>query len=128
MSTTVVRAASIESSTNRSSIEQVELKSDGESLSPPSPRVLVETRYLLAHEVPSANVAGVQRSRSCMSHGEGEITPRRSAVERGSWDSSDNTGFSHATSFSFTTDSNATTINRPGKPLISDQKSKLNYV
>ncbi|VDL16125.1 unnamed protein product [Hymenolepis diminuta] len=123
ISTTVVRAASVATSSNRQSVEHVELKSDGESVSPPSPRVLVETRYLLAHEVPSTTSAsGVQRSRSLMSHG--DMNPsKRFSVERGSWDSSDNAGYSHTLSFSFTTDSNTPTITRPVNQFQSDQKS-----
>lgn len=125
VSTTVVRAASVTTSSNRQSVEQVELKSDGESLSPPSPRVLVETRYLLAHEVPSTTTtSGVQRSRSLMSHG--DMNPsKRFSVERGSWDSSDNAGYSHTLSFSFTTDSNTPTITRPVNQFQSDQKGRF---
>ncbi|VDM16845.1 unnamed protein product [Hydatigera taeniaeformis] len=83
---TVVRAASI-TTANRQSVEQVEVASDGgESVSPPSPRVLVETRYLLAHEVPPNNA--LQRSRSLMAH---ETAGRRFSVERGSWDAAETT-------------------------------------
>ncbi|VDO09443.1 unnamed protein product [Rodentolepis nana] len=122
MSTTVVRAGSVRTPSNRQSVEQVELKSDGESLSPPSPRVLVETRYLLAHEVPTTTtLSGVQRSRSLMTHA--DMNPsKRFSVERGSWDSSENTGYSRTPSFSFTTDSNATSFNRPLHQFQSDLK------
>lgn len=98
---TVVRTASIVT-TNRQNVEQVELNSDGrESVSPPSPRVLVETRYLLAHEVPPSSA--IQRSRSLMTH---EAPGRRFSVERGSWDSTETTMYSQAPSS--TTDASAT--------------------
>ncbi|KAL5962223.1 Afadin [Taenia solium] len=100
-SATVVRATSI-GTTNQQDVEQVEVNSDsGEAMSPPSPRVLVETQYLLAHEVPSSSA--IQRSRSLMTH---ETPGRRFSVERGSWDSTATTMYSQTSSS--TTDTSAT--------------------
>lgn len=99
--TTVVRAASV-TTTNRQDVEEVEVNSDGgEAMSPPSPRVLVETQYLLAHEVPSSSA--IQRSRSLITH---ETPGRRFSVERGSWDSTATTVYSQTSSS--TTDTSAT--------------------
>ncbi|KAL5106475.1 Afadin [Taenia crassiceps] len=98
---TVVRAATI-TTTKQQDVEQVEVNSDGgEAMSPPLPRVLVETQYLLAHEVPSSSA--IQRSRSLMTH---ETLGRRFSVERGSWDSTATTVYSQTSSS--TTDTSAT--------------------
>uniref|UniRef100_A0A5K3EQF8 Afadin n=1 Tax=Mesocestoides corti TaxID=53468 RepID=A0A5K3EQF8_MESCO len=76
----VVRASS--NTNGRHSVEHVDIQSGGvASASLPSPRILVETSSLLAHEV--TTVSGIQRSRSLMS---ADVRDRRFSVERGSYD------------------------------------------